>query len=338
MKKLYEGVYAVVVTYADRYHLLKQVVKGALDAGCSKVIIVDNNSKCKTKNKKLKSKKVDYVLLKENTGSAGGYKAGLQYAMKDKKCNSVWLLDDDNVPDKNALHLLLYWRWSHKLVNNNNDVAAFSLRHYDEAFKYKTKGELELKYLEKDIMMLNSFCYFSYQKLFNMVCGLFKKRKPNYFAYYGTVAGGYGGLLLSRETIEKVGYPNEDMFTYFDDIEYTYRMYKSGTSLILIPDSKINDIDMTLTNENVKTYFSVYKILENIQTMNDKKLWYGYRNRVILEKNFLVTNKFMYGLNRFTFYMIIHPLAKLAFKLLFNDTYKINHLKSAVHVGEIWKW
>ena len=176
MKKLYEGVYAVVVTYADRYHLLKQVVKGALDAGCSKVIIVDNNSKCKTKNKKLKSKKVDYVLLKENTGSAGGYKAGLQYAMKDKKCNSVWLLDDDNVPDKNALHLLLYWRWSHKLVNNNNDVAAFSLRHYDEAFKYKTKGELELKYLEKDIMMLNSFCYFSYQKLFNMVCGLFKNR------------------------------------------------------------------------------------------------------------------------------------------------------------------
>lgn len=36
--------FAVTVTYGNRFHLLKQVIDGALREGVSKVIVVDNNS------------------------------------------------------------------------------------------------------------------------------------------------------------------------------------------------------------------------------------------------------------------------------------------------------
>lgn len=37
-------VYAVTVTYGNRFHLLKQVIDSALREGVSKIIVVDNNS------------------------------------------------------------------------------------------------------------------------------------------------------------------------------------------------------------------------------------------------------------------------------------------------------
>ena len=43
------------------------------------------------------------IYLDENTGSAGGYKLGLEEAYKCNECEFIWLLDDDNKPQKDSL-------------------------------------------------------------------------------------------------------------------------------------------------------------------------------------------------------------------------------------------
>jgi len=44
-------VYAVIVTYGNRFYFLKQVIESALREGVAKVIVIDNNFISKSKKK-----------------------------------------------------------------------------------------------------------------------------------------------------------------------------------------------------------------------------------------------------------------------------------------------
>ena len=56
------------------------------------------------------SDKLRVIYLKENVGSAGGYKRGLKEAYLDKDCEFIWLLDDDNKPQESSLNTLIdFW-------------------------------------------------------------------------------------------------------------------------------------------------------------------------------------------------------------------------------------
>lgn len=101
---------AVIVTYGDRFRLLIQVVNACLREGVEKIIVVDNNSALSSLGKlrelKQKERKLQVIYLDENKGSAGGYKIGLQEAYKCKDCEVIWLLDNDDEPQKEFLKLL----------------------------------------------------------------------------------------------------------------------------------------------------------------------------------------------------------------------------------------
>ena len=52
--------------------------------------------------------KISLIKLSKNTGSANGFKVGIETAVKE--FNFIWLLDDDNKPRKNALEVLVeFW-------------------------------------------------------------------------------------------------------------------------------------------------------------------------------------------------------------------------------------
>ncbi|MFN3505797.1 MAG: glycosyltransferase family 2 protein [Caldimicrobium sp.] len=128
------NVFAVTVTYGNRFHLLKQVIDAALSEGVTKVIVVDNNSviesreKLKAYEKELGSDKIKVLYLDDNYGSAGGYKRGLEEAYNDPKCDFIWLLDDDNMPLKDSLKKLLEFWFSLDIEDKENKVALLSDR------------------------------------------------------------------------------------------------------------------------------------------------------------------------------------------------------------------
>jgi len=102
---------SVIVTYADRFHLLEQVINACYKEGVDKIIVVDNaseqNSRDKLKEYESKNRDIlKVVYLDENIGPAGGYKRGLQEAYKCDECEFIWLLDDDNMPQKDSLKVL----------------------------------------------------------------------------------------------------------------------------------------------------------------------------------------------------------------------------------------
>ncbi|NJO91320.1 MAG: hypothetical protein HC831_21915 [Chloroflexia bacterium] len=56
--------------------------------------------------KKNENRKISIVRLQTNSGSANGYKTGIEEAIKQTDCDFIWLLDDDNVPRCDALQVL----------------------------------------------------------------------------------------------------------------------------------------------------------------------------------------------------------------------------------------
>ena len=101
---------AIVVTY-NRKELLTKVIDALLNQTlpCD-ILIVDNASTDGTENLLSSSNifsknRFNYICLSQNIGGAGGFSRGLKIAM-ETGWNWFWLMDDDAIPDKNALKYL----------------------------------------------------------------------------------------------------------------------------------------------------------------------------------------------------------------------------------------
>src|SRR3989304_6023624 len=109
MRKM--NVCCVLVTYGERFHFLEDVVHTLLKQEVNRILIVDNGSAANSRDglerlRGLFPDKIRTVRLPENTGSAMGYKTGLEEAYRCADCEFIWLLDDDNKPRNNALEVL----------------------------------------------------------------------------------------------------------------------------------------------------------------------------------------------------------------------------------------
>ncbi len=102
-------VVAVVVTW-NRRELLRESLTAVLGQTTppTAVVVVDNASTDETSTVVTTDfGSADLVVLSRNTGGAGGFAAGLHRAIEHHAADLVWLLDDDTVPEPDALQQLL---------------------------------------------------------------------------------------------------------------------------------------------------------------------------------------------------------------------------------------
>lgn len=298
--------YCITVTYDNRFKFLQQAVAGAIANGVYKVIIVDNGSTAESKEaiQKMKRDSNDQVTvldLLENRGSAGGYKAGMEYAMGFSECEYIWLLDDDNCPAERALTALLsqYARLSHGISSDR--LALLSLRsnptHRDVALGVSPKKVFPRK---------SSFLWFHLLnqprrllEIFHLECtGANQKicRSPIEIPF-----APYGGLFFHKNIVSRIGYPDEQFFLYNDDTEYTFRFIQNGGKIFLVPLSVVNDLEPSW-NHSIRgeTFFSRLLI-----TDSTFRIYYATRNQVYIDSHFWAKSPLMYMINKWTFLVIL---------------------------------
>lgn len=300
---------AVIVTYSDRYNLLVQVLNELVIQKCNKIIIVSNNSKPDSLKKikayiKSHTGKVDIILLPENTGSANGFAAGIRYAIDLKAYDFIWLLDDDNKPQKDSLELLKQFWIRNKL--EKSDTALLSLRKRGGYSLYERAIDEGKPYLLPG--PFNVFRSFHYR---NSILSFFRSDKKSVEHKVSGIinAAPYGGLFFHKDLIKKIGYPDKGMVLYFDDYEFTYRIHKNNGKIYLVTNSVINDVETSwheLKSGNALTKIS----LES----NYLRLYYSIRNRVYFEMKDLVTCRFEYYLNMLIYTIILIILCAVRFK------------------------
>ena len=165
----------MIVTYGERFNLVKQVTEACLKEKIGKVIVVDN--KLESSNKLMALEKaldgrIKVIRLEENTGSAKGFKVGLEEAYRDKSCKMILLLDDDNIPSPGSIQRALYL-WNY--FNEINDFFALSFSRYAWVNDLCTVKLGLLKMRDDN----NSFCGFNINRAFRVFSKKYSK-KINY--------------------------------------------------------------------------------------------------------------------------------------------------------------
>lgn len=202
---------AVVVTY-NRLALLKQCL-AALRAQTAQgftVLLVDNASTDGTAAyaKSLAMPGLIYHNTGENLGGAGGFAFGIRAAV-ELGCEAVWIMDDDTLPQPDALAELLAADAAHGADYGWLSSRALAPDGTDQPMN------LQRKTMYKDI------------------------------DGFGTGAGeipavmaSFVSLFLRTETVRKFGLPIAEFFIWSDDWEYTRRISRERPCYV-VPASRV---------------------------------------------------------------------------------------------------
>lgn len=207
---------AVVVTFNRKLLLLRTL--NALNAQTiplDKIILVDNASTDGTyellKEKGfIEQENLEYLPLSENTGGAGGFYAGVKVGF-EQGFDWLWLMDDDGYPTDNCLGELMGYQDSFDfygplvLSDEDKETLSFPITLPENKKIVRNSQELSFYYNKNNNKMHDVLIPFN-------------------------------GVLLRRELVENIGFPDSRFFIWGDDLEYTKRAKQNGARIATIYD------------------------------------------------------------------------------------------------------
>ena len=201
-------VVAVVVTY-NRKDILIKCIKCLMkqEYPCD-ILVVDNNSTDGTEEcvrSFVEAGKICYYNTMENLGGAGGFRIGLELALK-KGYSYMWMMDDDTLPQEDALK---------ELFNADKRLCG----------EY---GFLSSVALWND----GALCNMNIQRI-----GI-NKKVQDYTDISPVIMATFVSFFIKAETIKCVGFPIKDFFIWADDLEYSRRISKR-LPCYMVPQSKV---------------------------------------------------------------------------------------------------
>ncbi len=306
-------VLVATVTYGSRYAFVYDLLVSLNeDSVIGKIIVFDNGSPLENSIKLHElcesDSKYEYLRSEKNIGSAGGFREVIEFAHKGMQNGDyLWLLDDDNLPNKDALKSNID---KFEAIEEKTSCIS-SLR--IERFPYKVIfNNLDSEfYMSRD----NSFLSFN---VFKWVVKLRKGLGRSSGGQNNTSANEislpyapYGGLMIPNEILNLVSYPRSDFYLYRDDHEFTKRITDLGFKILLNRQSIVNEMESSFYFKRKWLIFDSFRSLIMEKRMTT---YYIIRNSVFFDEKYYLKNPYLYHFNKFIYssiYIIIcHFLRK----------------------------
>ncbi|KRA31558.1 glycosyl transferase [Nocardioides sp. Root614] len=185
-------------------------------AGLERILVVDNASTDGTGEWLAGSTSpagvpVELETLATNTGGAGGFHHGLEWAVREG-ADLVWLMDDDGMPAPDCLDLLL-----ERVERDGLEFCgpAVLAEHDPErlCFPIRLPGGTKVVHAMAEVEKA-------------AVDGLIE----------GVVIP-FNGVLVTRDLVERIGLPREEFFIWGDDVEYLWRAERAGARIATVVDA-----------------------------------------------------------------------------------------------------
>ncbi len=300
---------AIIITYGNRYSYVKQVVDALLVFNLHRIVIVDNNS-VKRSAEALSAlsshdKRIQIVRLEKNTGSAYAIKAGVEQVLDDPETDFIWLLDDDNLPYPDAYETLMQNMQAELGKHKNHQIIISLLRGNRQNYINAVKNSKPESILGKKNIFRSFHVADVFSTCTDMDEGIIKA---------DVSAVPFGGMFFHKDVIKEIGYPDEKYYLYCDDFDFCCRHIANDGRIILSLESGIDDIEQSW---NVKG-----SAIKKIATGGDLfRIYYSIRNRVYLEKKYLVTSWAVYIFNMLVYSTLVTMIALTRLKFINIKTY-----------------
>jgi GT2 family glycosyltransferase len=287
----------IIVTYGNRANFVKRTVKRVLSfSTVSRVIIVDNNSSPESKRLLEKiadghNDKIELIHNSENAGPGRAIRTALESGIRSGRNSFFWILDDDNLPKPDALDVLTSIWNKFEIESKNENLIAASFRkdrpNYLRAVRHNSPNEI--------MGIPNIFRSFHIKKapslLIQKVLRPGKTENTDKSMDTGEIpVAPYGGMFFHPDLVIKHGYPDSEYYLYFDDYEFSRRVIREGGHIILACKSIIEDQEQSWYNKG-------FGFMRLATQKNRTVMYYSVRNRILFEKEYLVSSKPVYLLN-----------------------------------------
>lgn len=238
MKKI-----ATIVVTFNRKKLLLECLKALLNQkeAATDIVLVDNNSTDGTFeyiSEVLDNQKIHYYNTNENIGGAGGFNFGLKKAV-ELGYDYFWLMDDDSIPDENALYEILK---ADKVLQGEYGFICCNV-HWIDGLPCK----MNIPEISKN--WLNNVKYIS-----NLLIPVSKAT--------------FVGFFFKKKILYDVGLPIKDFFIWSDDANFSLRIVKKYDAYIAINSCIIH---------KMKSNVGASIIMDD--SGRNQRYFYAYRNR-----------------------------------------------------------
>ena len=201
---------AVVVTY-NRLALLQVLLARLQEVDALTGILVVDNASTDGTGEWLAGADVRHRTLDRNLGGAGGFHAGLRAAIEEYDADLVWLMDDDGLPDPGCLDRLLQETdldfWGPLVVDIDEPERL--------VFPIRLPGGTRVVH---DVPSARAAA--AEGRLDDIVIP-------------------FNGVLVTRELVERIGYPRAEFFIWGDDHEYRLRAEAAGARIATVVDAVV---------------------------------------------------------------------------------------------------
>ncbi|AVL02772.1 glycosyltransferase family 2 protein [Pediococcus pentosaceus] len=211
----------VVVTY-NRLSLLKECLESLLSQGdnIGNIFVIDNNSSDGTSNylNDLKNEKIKSETLTTNIGGAAGFEYGINKATVEGKGQYIWIMDDDTIPQKNALSNLI--KSAHELDNKFGFIGS-NVRWIDGTpINVATPTNDWPERTDLNLIKVKTATFVS--------------------------------ILVKKDTVKLLGLPLGEMQIWGDDTEYTSRLSHNNPCYLSLNSQVIHKTSKSVTSEDLK--------------------------------------------------------------------------------------
>jgi len=262
---------AVVVTFNRDEPLRRCLEQVSLQSyQLSHVVVVDNARSLAT-SRIVGEFDFIYVEGSPALGGAGGYEVGIKTAL-DLGPGYIWLLDDDGYPDRNCLETQIQASVQYNLsVSSPLCVDALDDSQTSNPYILKFKKVTKADRVSAVPIRRGAI------QLFN-------------------------GALLDKSSIEKIGYPNRDLFIRGDELDYFYRIKRANISNALVTRARYFHPSSSSEYPNSRT-----SLLGVIIPADEKKKYYQFRNQGYLVRKHRLLHKAIIDWFRYSLFFLILP-------------------------------
>jgi GT2 family glycosyltransferase len=239
-------------------------------------IVIDNAAKEPAAELEKRFSNTTVIRLDENTGFSGGNNAGIRFALKQKTPEMIVLLNDDTTVAPDFLRAL--WQ---SLVDRQR-AAAVTPKIYFSAGREFHAQSYERKELGNVLWYAGG--WLDWREVVAWHRGVDEVDNGQHDIATRIPFASGCCLALRPQALQEVGFLDDNLFLYWEDVELSLRLKKAGWELWYEPAS-------TIWHDNAGSSGSGSKLHEYYQTRN--RLIVGFAYAPLRTKIFLLKHMFL---------------------------------------------